>query len=168
MILIGWPVSNSRRPVVLRVSEVHQAPPPELGLAESVDDQIGRLWRDLADADPAHAYWAIIRLASCPSRTPEFLGKKLTPATRADEQIDLLKDPEQLRSLRALESLEYVGTPDAQRVLKRLAEGVPGARLTQDARASLERLANETPTTCAPVPLWSGFSFTICATINRS
>jgi hypothetical protein len=105
------------------------------------NEDLDRLWKELADADPAHAYKAIFRLASCPARTPEFLGKQLKPATKVDEKTDLLKEPEQLRALRAVESLEYVATPGAQQVLKRLAEGVPGARLTQDARVSLERLA---------------------------
>ena len=48
---------------------------------------------------------------------------------------------DQLRSLRALEVLEWVGTPEARDVLARLAEGALEARLTQEAKASLERLA---------------------------
>src|SRR5262249_44104941 len=49
--------------------------------------------------------------------------------------------PEALRSLRAVQVLERVGTAEARRLLKRLSEGLPGARLTQDARAALQRLA---------------------------
>jgi hypothetical protein len=48
---------------------------------------------------------------------------------------------EKLRSIRALESLEMIGTPDAAEVLKTIAGGAPEARVTEDARASLERLA---------------------------
>jgi len=49
--------------------------------------------------------------------------------------------PERLRDLRAVEVLERMGTPEAQRVLRIVAAGAPGAWLTREARASLERLA---------------------------
>jgi RNA polymerase sigma factor (sigma-70 family) len=48
---------------------------------------------------------------------------------------------EQLRTLRAIEVLERVGTPEARQLLRALAGGVPAARLTQEAQASLTRLA---------------------------
>jgi hypothetical protein len=48
---------------------------------------------------------------------------------------------ERLRTLRALEVLEYVGTPEAQNVLHRLAEGAAWAWLTHEAKASSDRLA---------------------------
>jgi hypothetical protein len=37
--------------------------------------------------------------------------------------------------------LEYIGTAEVKQVLQALAEGTPEARLTQEAKASLERLA---------------------------
>jgi hypothetical protein len=49
--------------------------------------------------------------------------------------------PEQLRVLRGVEVLEHIATAQARRVLQALAEGAPAARLTQEARASLERLS---------------------------
>jgi WD40 repeat protein len=49
--------------------------------------------------------------------------------------------PEVLRASRAVEMLEYLGTPEAREVLETLARGAPRARLTWEARASLERLA---------------------------
>jgi WD40 repeat protein len=45
-----------------------------------------------------------------------------------------------LRPLRALEILERIGTAEARQVLAALAEGDPGAALTQQAQAALERL----------------------------
>src|SRR5262249_34133517 len=49
--------------------------------------------------------------------------------------------PISLRALRAVEVLERLATDDARTLLKRLAEGVPGVRLTQEAQTALERMA---------------------------
>jgi hypothetical protein len=56
--------------------------------------------------------------------------------------------PASLRTLRAIEVLERIGTPGARRLLRRLAEGAPEARLTREARSSLDRLRR--PTAAAP------------------
>jgi WD40 repeat protein len=48
---------------------------------------------------------------------------------------------ERLRWPRALTVLEQVGTPEARGVLEMLAKGAPEARLTQEAKAALARLA---------------------------
>lgn len=47
---------------------------------------------------------------------------------------------DRLRGLRAVELLEWVATPDARQTLVALAQGAPGAALTEDAKASLARL----------------------------
>jgi hypothetical protein len=49
---------------------------------------------------------------------------------------------ERLRSLRAVEALELARTNEARAVLNLLAEGAAGARLTEEARMALQRLAN--------------------------
>jgi hypothetical protein len=49
--------------------------------------------------------------------------------------------PERLRESRTIEVLEHIGNADAQGVLNSLAKGFPQARLTQEAKASLDRLA---------------------------
>ncbi len=57
----------------------------------------------------------------------------------------LLKLPvsgDTLREVRAVEVLEHIGSPEAQKVLKTLSQGAPEARLTQEAKASVGRLAN--------------------------
>src|SRR5207249_2590739 len=46
---------------------------------------------------------------------------------------------EALRSLRAIEALERIGTPAARQVLQSLAEGTAGAALTRAAQAALDR-----------------------------
>ncbi len=62
---------------------------------------------------------------------------------RLERLLEELKrwSPERLRSVRAVEVLEHIGTPEAQVVLKTLAKGDPDARLTQEAKASFDRLA---------------------------
>jgi hypothetical protein len=50
--------------------------------------------------------------------------------------------PERLRELRTIEALELAGTKEACEALKELAGGVAGARLTEQAKASLERLTS--------------------------
>jgi RNA polymerase sigma factor (sigma-70 family) len=55
--------------------------------------------------------------------------------------LEIVRSPERLRHLRALEVLERIGTPDAERVIRSLATGLPEARVTRDAKATVERLA---------------------------
>jgi hypothetical protein len=45
-----------------------------------------------------------------------------------------------LQELRAVAVLEYIGTAEARQVLTMLSRGAPEARLTQEAKASVERL----------------------------
>jgi WD40 repeat protein len=58
--------------------------------------------------------------------------------------IDLAEEgnwaPEALRTLRAIEVLEQLGSAEARKVLETLTSGIPEARLTREAKASLERL----------------------------
>jgi WD40 repeat protein len=46
---------------------------------------------------------------------------------------------ERLRAVRAVEVLEFIGTPQARQVLRELASGAPEALLTSSARAALKR-----------------------------
>jgi WD40 repeat protein len=75
------------------------------------------------------------------------------PSLEVSRRLEALLDqverqtltPEQLLVLRALEVLEHVGSPEARCVLKELAKGASAARLTKEAKASLERLAKGQP-----------------------
>jgi hypothetical protein len=51
--------------------------------------------------------------------------------------------PERLRQVRAVEVLEGIGTPQAGDLLTKLATGVADARLTREARASLQRVGQK-------------------------
>jgi WD40 repeat protein len=51
------------------------------------------------------------------------------------------RSPQRLPALRAVSLLERIGTPAARRALEDLSRGAPDARLTEEARASLRRLA---------------------------
>ncbi|HWG44849.1 MAG TPA: hypothetical protein VN688_18895, partial [Gemmataceae bacterium] len=62
---------------------------------------------------------------------------------RIEDLLDKLPgspSPETLRALRAIEILEYVGTPAARRCLQALTKGAPDALPTRDAIAALDRL----------------------------
>jgi hypothetical protein len=52
-----------------------------------------------------------------------------------------LHSPIRLRIVRGIDVLELAGTPEAQRLLEKLAQGVPAALATKDAKAALERIA---------------------------
>jgi RNA polymerase sigma factor (sigma-70 family) len=70
-------------------------------------------------------------------------GASLEVRRRAEGLLDKLvlnRSPGRLRQFRAVETLEFLASPVARRLLERLAGGVPGALLTRDARASLKRL----------------------------
>jgi RNA polymerase sigma factor (sigma-70 family) len=56
------------------------------------------------------------------------------------EQLESIISRERLRTLRALEVLERIGTPEARQVLRAMAEGTPEAWQTQEAKAALNRL----------------------------
>src|SRR5262249_11604410 len=68
------------------------------------------------------------------------------------ERVRTIPPRESLRGLRAIETLECIGTPDAQQVLKSLAQGTPEARLTQEAKAALQRLAKRPAAEQEPIP----------------
>jgi WD40 repeat protein len=61
---------------------------------------------------------------------------------RRVEQILAKRDRDAITKLRAMEALEYVGTPEARAVLEEVAKGTPNPRVAQVAAAALERLAS--------------------------
>jgi hypothetical protein len=70
-------------------------------------------------------------------------GRPSLEFRRRVEQI-LKKLPSQrLQMVRGITVLERLGTADARQLLERLAKGPREARLTQEAKAALERLARQ-------------------------
>jgi hypothetical protein len=75
------------------------------------------------------------------------LAGKLSPEARqrAARLLAALSDPplsgESVATLRSLAVLEHADTPDARGLLHQIAAGPPEARLTREARATLDRLA---------------------------
>jgi len=83
-------------------------------------------------------------LAEAALRAALAARPELEPRRRMERLLEKLNGQvlslEALRALRALEVLEQAGTAQAKALLAELAKGAPDARLTQEARAALERL----------------------------
>jgi WD40 repeat protein len=179
------------------------AVPPELRNAPRPtqrvkDEDLTRLWDELAGDDAPRARHALWTLTASPDQAVSFLRSGLKPtrpveakqverwisdldsddfATRQKAESELkqlgeLAEPAlkkaldkqatpearrrlnrlldhihggiisntMIQSLRAVEVLERIGTDEAQGVLKELAKGAPEARLTQEAKATVDRL----------------------------
>jgi len=50
---------------------------------------------------------------------------------------------DQLRMVRAIESIEKMATPEARALLQSLSKGAPGALQTRHAQAALDRLGRD-------------------------
>jgi WD40 repeat protein len=62
---------------------------------------------------------------------------------RVEHLLEKLAAPRQLQEYRAIEVLERIGTSEAEKVLKEVAAGAPAARMTREAKVSLERLSRK-------------------------
>jgi RNA polymerase sigma factor (sigma-70 family) len=89
-------------------------------------------------------------LPACRKALTANLGAEARRRLQAivDRRADQRKNPsgDDLRIIRALELLELVGNPQACEILESLARGLPRAALTDEAKASLARLAQRTAT----------------------
>jgi WD40 repeat protein len=118
-------------------------PPPSPRQAADIE----QLVRELDSDDFAAREKASEKLGKVGEVAGPVLRKALTgaPSAEARRRIgDLLENVEKapdLRGLRAVEVLERIGNGEALRLLAALAKGERDARLTQDAKAALERLA---------------------------
>jgi hypothetical protein len=113
-------------------------------------ERISRLIADLDSADFKVRGQATQQLATLGDLAEPALSKALAsnPPLEVERRLQLLLDKlrkwpessEDLRSFRAIEVLEHVGSPFARQVLAKLAQGTEAARLTKEVRASLGRL----------------------------
>jgi hypothetical protein len=114
--------------------------------------EAGKLRRLIADLD-SDSFEARERA----SRELAALGKAAEPALRRAQEGAFAEvsrrvkallarlnksglSGEEVRGLRVVEVLEYIGTPEAAEVLQALSKGTAEARLTREAKASLKRL----------------------------
>jgi hypothetical protein len=115
--------------------------------------KIGKLIADLDDKNFAVRDRATTELQALGELAEPALRKALAgkPSLELRKRIEQLLDAERLRNtapptgeerraLRGLEVLEHIGTPEAVHILKKVADGADGARLTREAKASLARL----------------------------
>jgi hypothetical protein len=115
--------------------------------------RIDRAWldrqiADLGSDDYAARQKAEKALAPLVEATQEVLRQAYRRTQDLEQRLRLRRllarlksrSPEQLRHHRAVLALEGRATPAAQRLLSRLARGMPGAPLTEEAKAALERL----------------------------
>jgi RNA polymerase sigma factor (sigma-70 family) len=68
------------------------------------------------------------------------MRQRLEKVLEREERGQWSPSGERLRQLRALEALELAGSDEARRLLEELAGGMPGAWLTEEAKAALKRL----------------------------
>jgi RNA polymerase sigma factor (sigma-70 family) len=124
-------------------------------------DFLGDHLRPVAAADPRRVAGLVAELDSerfavrqQAARELEALGESAAPALhkalagplpletrRRIEQVLARQPGARLQALRAVEVLEHIGTPAARELLQALAQGIPEARQTREAKASLRRLA---------------------------
>jgi RNA polymerase sigma factor (sigma-70 family) len=113
-------------------------------------DELRRLLADLDADEFARRQAATNRLTELGELADSALRDALSgrPAPEVRRRLESLlseprpvRSPEAIRHLRAVRLLEGIGTPEARQLLKKLAEGVPEARPTQEARAALDRVA---------------------------
>jgi WD40 repeat protein len=119
-----------------------------LGPAPPVDEKQLTTWiSQLGNDRFATRQQASRELEKCGDAARPFLERaqesKLSPeAARRVRQLlaQLSSSAELMRALRAVEVLEHIATPEAHRILQRLAQGQRGATLTEEAAAALHRL----------------------------
>jgi hypothetical protein len=114
--------------------------------------RIGRLIADLDSATFTDRQNASQELEALGPDTEGILKETLAskPSLEVRRRLEAVlakprpvRSPELMRQLRALEVLEYIGSEDAQQVVRGLAQGWGSALLTQEAKATLARLVGK-------------------------
>jgi WD40 repeat protein len=133
-------VGKNLQPVAKKVLE-----PKEIAklIADLEDDSFlvrDKATRELEQAGQAAKPALVRALAAMPAADKR---------RRLEELLDRLGRTgpvrEMLRPIRAVELLERIGTPEARQVLEAVSKGDADARLTQEAKAALQRLSGREP-----------------------
>lgn len=112
-------------------------------------DKLRQLIADLDHSQFARREGAIKALAALEEQAEPALEEalKANPSAEARKRIQSLltaprvvRDPENLARIRAIQTLEHIGNQAARELLVSLAAGAPEARATKDAKEALERL----------------------------
>ena len=115
--------------------------PIERWIAE-LDDKLFAV-RQKATADLAgHAEQAEPALRRALARTPSLEAARRMERLLVQFSVgEIQPGADLVRTVRAMEVLERIGTAEAQAILANLAKGAADAWVTREARSSLERLA---------------------------
>ncbi|MCI0379233.1 MAG: hypothetical protein L0215_16615 [Gemmataceae bacterium] len=113
--------------------------------------QVHKLIEDLASEQFAVRNQAHAELEKLNDAAVPFLKKSLetTQPLEIRRRLEALLEKTsswwdtQWPTLRALETLEWIDTPQARAIFERLAAGDPARRLTQEAQAALKRMRNQ-------------------------
>jgi RNA polymerase sigma factor (sigma-70 family) len=115
------------------------------------DDTVTQLIAELDSSDFGEREKASAQLGKLERLVEPALRKALTNQPSPEQrrrikrllaQMESIPSAGLLPAYRAVEVLEYIGTAEAKEVLQILAGGAPAARLTQEARAAIQRLDN--------------------------
>ncbi len=144
-----WTLTASA-PKCLPFLKEHLRPIAPLSPVES--RTVAQLIADLDSEQFANREQATAQLEKWAERAEPSLRQALEqkPALETRQRIERLLDklnaawqkpsPDCLRTLRALEMLEHMNTPEARRFLQQLADGMAEVELTRQAKAGLKRL----------------------------
>jgi WD40 repeat protein len=140
---VGKLVAASAQAVSLLQDNLRPVPPAD-------PKQLARLVDDLGSDEFEKRDKAAKELERLGDAAEPYLRQGLAgkPAAEVRRAVELLLSglevrAERVRALRALEVLEYVGTPEAKKLLAELVKGAPEAWLTRQAKATLERLEKQ-------------------------
>jgi WD40 repeat protein len=132
-------------------------PPAPPVLNERVQKLIHQLGSEhFPDRDAARRELEKLDLQALPALRKAAANKTdLEVSRRLDQMISRLEGPPvaaALRLCRAVELAEWMGTADAKELLQHWADGAGDARLTQEAKRAVKRLANRQQQ--KPLPSW--------------
>ncbi len=118
--------------------------PDEKRLAQLIGDLDSQQFEVRDTAQKEIAKLGEIALPACraghQAATSLELRRRLEALMDKQAAETLKPSPERLRLLRSMEVLEMAGTAECRALLQKLADGAPGAQLTEEAQAGLQRL----------------------------